>query len=254
MDWATAMNFIKEKDPGFAASAVGATLDDVVRLEEHHNGVSLPQLYVDFLLEMGEDDRFEIFGAWRAHRLSELMSCLPDATETSGRFIRVACESDQSMVTAYDVVLDRGRGDPCDPPLVLMEQGMGLAPEHMVDMGSTLAEWFVSSIFHAFEMNLVRRRRVIYAHGLSAKQARLALPPIVTMLMKLGYRPVLPVLPRIACLREESRSIAVEVQEDCRLLRVTVGTATGGLAGMIDPLIDDICSAAGLNPLSVSTE
>lgn len=238
MNWSDLLGLVTARDPAYLRTIQGVPREEVARCEENAR-IRLPGLYVDFLVTMGAGSgAFHPFGATQTCTFAALIAELPTEDYPEDRYFKVAFESDPSMITFYDMFLDLGRSDGEDAPLVTFETGGEFAPHIVTEVGFTVAEWLSSGVFASFEL----RRRPQHEHLGCFRPTRgeiqHAMEAALELFVAQGLEPALPPLPRVACLRDATRSVLLTSRGTSHALGIEVGAdSRAALAPAIEQIL-----------------
>lgn len=229
------------RDPEYLPTVRGVSREEI-SLCEKDCGIVLPSLYVDFLMTMGADTgRFRPFGATQVCNFYALIEQLPAEGYPGEKFFKIAFENNPGEITPYDFFLDLGGSDSHDAPLVRIESSIEYEAGDERKVGFTLLEWLSDQVFHYFENSLHPHIRTVYLSPPSASALKQCMQQAIALLSRMGLEPALPLMPRVVCLRGESLSALVELDETTR--GVSVGFGADGptkLRLAIEQLVDGL--------------
>jgi hypothetical protein len=222
VDWSQVMEFIARENAAAAASCVGVSPGEIAAVQSRY-GITLPSNYVEFLRMMGQSSGgLHVFGATYDHAFSSLLARRPSTDYPTGRFFKVAFETNRLAVSFEDLYLDLTRADGSDAPLVRFE--IPLEPDDEVeDEFLTLSEKVIRELFWDLVMVRTKYAGTVLVLGDDASVGPSVKQAATTLLAGLGFSPSLPEVPRIACLRRDTVSVLIEVSEELELVGVRLG-------------------------------
>lgn len=248
MGWVDLLAFLRMRDPAYLDTVKGVPREEISLCEEGCK-ISLPSLYVDFLMKMGASSgTFHPFGVTQVCNFYELVEQLPAEDYPGDRYFKVAFETDPSLVASYDAFLDLARSNGQDAPLVQFEDGGGFAPEYVVEVGFTLEEWLTRRIFSHFDVNRRAEHRNLWWFCESPADGRRKLEAAINLLDKMGLVPVLPPLPRVMCLWRDTLSALLEVSGSTGSISIALGTDEGHILRVAVEQVLDGLPGAKTNP------
>jgi hypothetical protein len=199
MSWEVILDFIQSKDSAFLASVQGVPAEVIRGVEEAYR-IDLPRGYVRFLSIMGESSgSFAPFAAEQTHSFAELLEHLPESLP-EGRYFKVSFSDDDQVITPVNYFLDLARSDGEDAPLVMFEQGAGFDPDSAIDDGFTFGEYIAMRVFSFFEFERRAHHSAVLVFRVPPQRGPAQVAAGVQLLASLGFRLVLPPLPRVSCL------------------------------------------------------
>lgn len=231
--WADLEAFMAARDPKYREEVRGVPDGDIAACEEGC-AVILPQIYVGFLGVMGADcGALRPFGPTQDCGFHGLVEDLPARYYPGDRYFKVSREGDMSRITRLDTFLDLDRSDGADAPLVQFEDGGEFAPEAVTEFRFTLGEQLARNFFRAFELNRRPHRKVVRGGSQPAAQGERDLHAAVEVLGRSEFEPVLPLLPRVACLGHRGASALVELHALSGAVSVHLGAEDMRALGVV---------------------
>lgn len=223
MAWGELLSFLKARDPAYLCTVQGVPGAEIERCQALC-GVSLPRFYVDFLGTMGADPgAFHPFGAKQDCDFYALAEELPPEYYPAQCYFKVAAADDPAAISPPDTFLDLLRSDGQDAPLVRFEDGGGFSGR-VIEVGQTLGERLTAGIFQCFEVARHGNAGSLSEYADSVREARRTLSRMLELLATMGFKPVLPAMPRVICLRRGSLSALVELAEGTESVDITFGS------------------------------
>lgn len=224
MEWTTLLAFIQEKDSAYLRTVRGVPRAEITQLEATC-GISLPRLYVEFIVTMGADaGAFEPFGPLEIWHFRELVDELPAETYPQHELFRVSIDDDPGAISPRNKFLDLRRSDGTDAPLVLYEEGGPFSWDRVVKSGYTLGEWFTWRVFDFFELDRRSHHRTLHLIFETGREQRENRPVVLDMLTKMSFRPALPPTRTVSCLERPSCSARFEIADELDGLSITLAT------------------------------
>jgi len=225
MTWDELFRFMCERKPGYAQTIRGVALDDIILCEKNLR-ITLPTLYVEFLVTMGADcGAFRPFGATQISDFYELVEQLPPEDYPGARYFKVAFEGDESQITPYDIFLALQRSDGHDAPLVTFEDGGGFSEDYVVCKTLSLGETLMAQAFRQFELRQRRESATVYLRQHTPHPDTMR--RIQEILMASGLIPTLSPQANVICLGRDDMSAVVALSGTGEAVGVEFGADEG---------------------------
>jgi hypothetical protein len=224
VDWQALLTFIRSRDAELAASFRGVPRRQIAAVEKEY-GITLPASYVDFLQVMGEDSGgLQPLGPTQDHTFSEVRDLLPPEGYPE-RFFKVAFETDPQALADVDSLIDLGRSDGQDAPLVRSETGDEDEPivPPVSEADWTFGETVTERIFSRLELERRPFRGKVFVSDRDPADAQEVKRRALAVLAEKGAQPALPELPRVACVTGEGLSAVVDVHDETKLVSIRLG-------------------------------
>ncbi len=254
MKWQALAAFIATADPAFAASLRGVAPEEIDRVERE-TGIRLPSAYRQFLQMMGRDSGgFRLFGQGQTHTFDELVADLPAESYPAASYFRIAFANDDAEISAPDHFLDLGRSDGDDAPIVMFEELPFFVPASVRERRFTFMEWATRQFFTYLVIGQAAVRSIFVLGFQDPADGVASRDEVIGVLGMMSFEPVLPILPRVACLRRAGDGALVELLKDGGGISVTLcGADRLGLDVAVDQLLMRFPAAVVSDPDSPSS-
>lgn len=248
MKWAELFEFMVQRDPEFGPGLVGVSRDDVETCQREL-GITLPSVYVDFLVTMGADSgRYRPFGGNMDANFYSILRQIPPEDYDIHEYFLIAWDMyDPSRVHPSDLYLDLRRSDGHDCALFVTDHEDWHADAPNQSRLTLLQEmtWYA---WRDFEAKRRKANRIVYIHP---PGARVSVPPsdleplrgkALEVLDRRGFSHMLPAQDRVDCLDSPSLSASVVVLDGC--LRVVLsGDDDFAIGKLVELLLDNVPGA-----------
>lgn len=214
MTWSKLLEFMCTRNPKFGNNIIGVPQQVIATIEDNF-AVMFPQLYVDFLMSVGEDpDRYMPFGGHDTD-FYELSKLLVDVRYPNQKYWRITRHIDTSVDVHEEIFLDLTRKNGDDTPLVTFDVGhLPFEPDYVNDLDITLKEALVNAAFSIFELATRSEQASISCSCESAEESLAMSDAIVVRFGEMGLRELLPSTTRSRCFGDEERAALIEIYSE----------------------------------------